>query len=85
MNIVFIHLNHRRRGGARLVLEWGIKNVEEMGVEMWIDAWPMGKVVCPYFGFIVVEKNVLNPKRENSDETWKYCERERMDLEAWVM
>ncbi|KUJ19902.1 uncharacterized protein LY89DRAFT_772535 [Mollisia scopiformis] len=38
LNIIYTHPEYRRKGIADMVMDWGIKKADEMGVEMWLDA-----------------------------------------------
>lgn len=80
-----MHPLYQRKGGGRLILEWGIAKAKEMGVEMWLDGWRYGRPVYEQFGFTTVEQHKLKPESEQPDEAWKTCEREWTDLEEWIM
>lgn len=59
------------------MLEWGLKKADELGIEMWIDATPIG---LPLYNkrhdFIVVHESVLEPKTEHPNEEWNKVKEE---------
>lgn len=85
LNILFTSPQHRRQGVADLLLRWGIKKADEMGVEMWLDATSQGVPVYERYGFHVVHHNVVQPKKDNPGEVWKKTEKEIGLIELWQM
>ena len=82
-----MHPTYQGRGGARLILDWGVRKAAEMGAEMWLDAFQYGRPVYERFGFTTVVHHRLTPQPtvEQPDDAWKACEREWTDLEEWIM
>ncbi|KAK2764021.1 hypothetical protein FQN54_009640 [Arachnomyces sp. PD_36] len=76
LNILFTHPNHRRKGAGDLAMEWGIKKADELGIEMWIDATPLGLPLYKKHGLIVVHETVLEPKTDNPSEEWNKVKEE---------
>ncbi|KAI0172719.1 hypothetical protein GGR52DRAFT_580422 [Hypoxylon sp. FL1284] len=72
--IVFTHPRYRRRGIGQQFMDWGIKKAEDMGVEMFLDATPMGRPLYEKNGFVVVEDNVVAPQTDSPDDAWRETE-----------
>ena len=68
-----------------MILEWGIKKAEEMGVEMWLDATIYGVPLYKKHGFVVVHENVIAPKTDKPDDDWKKIEDELSPMTFWQM
>ncbi|KAI1412052.1 acyl-CoA N-acyltransferase [Hypoxylon sp. FL1857] len=69
--IIFTHPNYRRKGVAQQFMSWGMKKADEMGVEMFLDATPVGKPLYGANGFVSVKENIIIPQIENPDQAWK--------------
>ena len=61
-------------GAGDMILEWGIKKAEEIGVEMWLDATVYGVPLYKKHGFVVVNENVIAPESEKPDDEWRKVE-----------
>lgn len=85
LNILYTHPDYRRQGVADLILNWGKKKADEMGVEMWLDATELGVPVYKKHGFTVVNVNRLQPIKTEPGEDWKEIERELQPMTFWQM
>lgn len=72
-------------GAGDLIMEWGIKKADEMGVEMWIDATVYGIPLYKKHGFVVVNENNIKPTTDKPDEDWKAIETELLPITIWQM
>ncbi|KAI1809054.1 hypothetical protein GGS20DRAFT_573742 [Poronia punctata] len=73
--IVFTHPMYRRKGVGQRFMDWGMAKADEMGVEMFLDATPVGKPLYDVNGFVEVENNIILPRTENPDDAWKATEK----------
>jgi hypothetical protein len=67
------------------MLAWGIKQADEMGVEMWLDATKYGIPAYQKHGFIVVNENRLLPTKVNPGPEWRAIEQELGQMVFWQM
>ena len=47
---------HRRRGIGKLLMDWGIAKVDELGIESFIEASPLGRSLYEKWGYQTVMK-----------------------------
>lgn len=68
-------------------MEWGIKEADKLGVEMWLDASVYGVPLYKKHGFVVVHENDLCPKKaeEDKSEEWKELEAALCPMTMWTM
>ncbi|KAM5349862.1 hypothetical protein ACJ41O_006367 [Fusarium nematophilum] len=85
LNILYTHPDFRRQGVADMILSWGKKKADEMGVEMWLDATELGVPVYKKHGFTVVNVNRLQPSKAAPGEAWKVIEKELQPMVFWQM
>jgi len=85
LNIIFTHPDYRRQGAGDLILEWGIRKAEEMGVEMWLDATVYGVPLYRKHGFVVVNENNIRPTTDNPDQEWEKIAKELLPMTMWQM
>ncbi|KAF2200009.1 acyl-CoA N-acyltransferase, partial [Delitschia confertaspora ATCC 74209] len=52
---VFVDPSYQRQGVGRKLLEWGIKQADQDGVPMYLEATPPGKVMYERLGFEVLD------------------------------
>ncbi|KAJ6131105.1 hypothetical protein N7523_001565 [Penicillium sp. IBT 18751x] len=57
---------YRKRGIGRMLMEWGLKRADEMGLEAWIEAVPPAVPYYETFGFVQMETTHLKPECPNS-------------------
>ncbi len=79
LNNSFTHPAHRRHGAGKLLMEWGIRKADELGLETYIEASPLGSTLYRKHGFRIVGEADVQPdaSMEEDDEEWRRC-RERM-------
>jgi GNAT superfamily N-acetyltransferase len=80
LNIIFTHPLYRNRGVGSTLLKWGTEKADELDVEFWLDATPLGKPLYEKHGFEVVKRNPLVPKTEFPDEKWRKIEAEMGEI-----
>ncbi|KAF7519884.1 hypothetical protein G7054_g12946 [Neopestalotiopsis clavispora] len=82
--IVFTHPDYRRQGVGQKFMDWGMAKADEMGVEFFLDATPVGKPLYDANGFVEVDKNVIIPKTDSPDEAWKAAEK-KIGHSTWYL
>jgi GNAT superfamily N-acetyltransferase len=85
LNILYTHPDYRRQGVADLMLAWGKRKADEMGVEMWLDATEYGVPVYRKHGFTVVNVNRPQPTKTSPGEAWKKIDKELQPMVFWQM
>ena len=68
-----------------MLMEWGTKNADEMGLETWVDSTPSGEELYKKHSFVNVRLKDLQPRMENPSEDWKQMERDVMPLRGTLM
>ena len=85
LNVAFTHPEHRRQGAGNMLMEWGTKKADEMGLETWVDATPSGEELYKKHSFVIVRFKDLQPRMENPSEDWKQMEKHVMPLRGTLM
>ncbi|KAK5988395.1 hypothetical protein PT974_12549 [Cladobotryum mycophilum] len=85
LNIIYTHPDHRRQGVGRLMIEWGIKKADELGIETWVNSTGPGVPLYQEYGFVVVNETTLCPETENPNEEWKEMAERFSPMDQWVM
>lgn len=85
MFIISVHPSYRRRGIAQQFLDWGMRKSDEMGIEFFLDATPVGKPLYDKNGFVCVKENVIIPQTDAPDEAWKKTEAKVGPVTFWPM
>ncbi|KAF6837874.1 GNAT family protein [Colletotrichum plurivorum] len=55
LNILFTVKKHRRRGAASLIMDWGMERAERLGLDVYIEATPLGRILYEKYGLEVIE------------------------------
>ncbi|MCJ1465021.1 hypothetical protein MMC07_003636 [Pseudocyphellaria aurata] len=76
LNMCFVHPDHRRRGAGHLLVEWGIKKADEMGVELFVESTDDGKPLYDRHGLVTMNEMILKPSKPNPGDEWKSVEKE---------
>ena len=72
--MIFTSPAYRRRGVAQQFLSWGMNKADEMGVEMFVDASPVGKPLYEANNFVCLKEHIVAPRTETPNEAWKKLE-----------
>lgn len=59
---------YRMRGIGHLVMEWGVKKADEMGLDIWIEAAPSAVPFYQRYGFVSLKTVELQVEMECPDE-----------------
>jgi GNAT superfamily N-acetyltransferase len=86
LNFCFTHPKHRRRGVGRLLMEWGIKKADELGLPSYIEATDIGLKLYEANGFKVEGELDLDASTENpSAEFTQLREKLGCPIHGWFM
>lgn len=86
LNFCFTQPKHRRRGVGRLLMEWGIKKADELGLPSYIEATDIGLKLYEAYGFKVEGELDLDATTENpSEEFTKLREKLGCPIHGWFM
>ncbi|KAF6818931.1 GNAT family protein [Colletotrichum sojae] len=55
LNILFTVKKHRRRGAASLIMDWGMERADRLGLDVYIEATPLGRILYEKYGLEVIE------------------------------
>ena len=78
---------HRRRGANTLMIEWGTKKADELGLETWLEATPLGSMIYTKNGFRLDQMVELSPPAElrEDDDKWRHLEEVYKDYRLAIM
>ncbi|MCJ1313867.1 hypothetical protein MMC25_007547 [Agyrium rufum] len=74
LELMATHPNHRRQGAADLLMKWGLKKADEIGVDILLEASEMGKPLYEKYGFEVIARVDPNTSIPNPSKEWKRLE-----------
>ena len=86
LNFCFTHPNHRRRGAGRLLMEWGTKKADELGLTSYIESTESGRPLYEAQGFYVEGDIDLDATTDNpSEEFTRMREKLGCPIHGWFM
>ncbi|KAF4624852.1 hypothetical protein G7Y89_g13316 [Cudoniella acicularis] len=86
LNFCFVHTKHRRRGAGRLMMEWGLKKADELGLASFVEATDSGLKLYREYGFKVEGDIDLDATTENPSEEFTRLRKElRLPEHGWFM
>lgn len=71
IELCFVHPSYRRRGAGRLLVEWGSKKADELGVEAFVESTLDGKPLYESCGFVTMNGFELKPTPPEETEELK--------------
>jgi predicted N-acetyltransferase YhbS len=78
LNMCFTIPAYRRRGVGSMVMEWGVKKADELGIEGFLEASELGDHLYTKFGFIEIDRTTIDMTVPNPSEEWKEMERKNL-------
>ena len=82
LQVCFTHPDQRCRGAGNLIMDWGVKKADELGVESFIEATKIGKRLYENNGFVLVSIDAVDTNIQDPSEDWKDMER-RFKADPW--
>ena len=67
--VLYVHPDYRRRGAGNLFMEWGTRKADELGLNSYIEASEMGKMLYLKHGFEVVSQGKIHGTIDDKDKT----------------
>ncbi|KAH9890134.1 hypothetical protein F4778DRAFT_752751 [Xylariomycetidae sp. FL2044] len=81
-----VHSAHRRRGAARMMLQWGLDKADELGLDAFVESTLFGRPAYEDSGFQVIDKFVLNASAGGSSEEILAVRKEfDCPMAGWIM
>ncbi|PCG88769.1 Acyl-CoA N-acyltransferase [Penicillium occitanis (nom. inval.)] len=74
LQVIFTDPDYRNLGAGRMMLEWGTKKADEMGLESFVEASYLGSLLNQKFGFITVSKELVDTHVPDASDEWKDME-----------
>lgn len=71
-----MHPEHRRRGVASQLIQWGFNKADELGIESIVEATAEGKPCYRANGFRYISTFHLDPAKNDPSPLWLAMERE---------
>ena len=81
----FVHTSHRRRGVAKLMMEWGCQKADEMKLEAFVESTEDGRPLYEAYGFEVVDDIDLDADVEQPSENFLRLKKEILPIHGWFM
>lgn len=81
------HPDYRRQGAGHMMMEWGIRRADELGLECFVEASPLGYQLYSKYGFRLERVAELTPRPEADEdsEEWRVCREELGGLNCAVL
>ncbi|KAL8897669.1 MAG: hypothetical protein Q9207_007099 [Kuettlingeria erythrocarpa] len=77
------HISHRRRGVGSLLMDWGVRQADELDLEIFIEAATPGVPLYLKHGFLEIDDHWIDPKVADPTDEWKKL-RERIPPIRWT-
>lgn len=74
LQVIFTDPDCRNHGASRMMMEWGTKKADEMGLESFVEATHLGSLLNQKFGFITVTKELVDTHVPDASDEWKDME-----------
>jgi len=86
ISFCFTHSKHRRRGAAALLMEWGTRKADELGLPAYVEATDNGRELYKQYGFEVKGEVELDATTDNPTQEFNASrEKFRCPTHAWFM
>lgn len=72
LDTLVTHPDHHRRGAGGMLVQWGCEKADELGVEAFLEASPMGQPLYARYGFEPVKEVGLDLKKYGADEEFNF-------------
>ena len=82
---MFTHPSHRRRGVGKLLMQWGMDQAREKGLEVFVEATDIGLPLYESFGLRVMYVDHLDAYERNPSDEWRKMSHELLPLHWFFM
>jgi GNAT superfamily N-acetyltransferase len=72
LDTLVTHPDHHRRGAGAMLVQWGCEKADELGVEAFLEASPMGQPLYARYGFETVKEVGIDLRQYGGDEEMKF-------------
>lgn len=76
LSILYVHPEHRRRGVASRLINWGFEKADELGIESIVEATAEGRPCYEANGFRYISTFHIDPTKNNPSREWLALEKE---------
>ncbi|KAI0156511.1 acyl-CoA N-acyltransferase [Xylariaceae sp. FL1272] len=82
---IFTHPDYRGQGIGQKIMEWGFRQADDLGLDIFLDATPVGKPLYDRNGFVSVEENVTDIAANGFDDQWDEMAETVGPFTFWLM
>ena len=72
LDTLVTHPDHHRKGAGGLLVKWGCDKADELGVEAYVEASPMGQPLYARHGFVPVKECGIDLRDYGGDEELRF-------------
>ncbi|KAI0156449.1 hypothetical protein GGR57DRAFT_463458 [Xylariaceae sp. FL1272] len=83
--IIFTHPGYRRRGVGQQFMDWGNKEADKLGFDLFLDSTPYGRPLYEANDMVYVEENLNIPVTDEPDAAWEELEKKVGPFTFWLM
>ena len=70
LSILYVHPQHRRRGVASMLIEWGFQKADDLGIESIVEATAEGRPCYMANGFRYISTFHCDPTKNDESAEW---------------
>ena len=74
--LCFVHPEHRRRGAGTLLIDWGFKKADELGIEAFVEAVDDGVPLYERCGYHYMNTTYMHSTVDHPSPQWQQLEQE---------
>lgn len=71
LSAMAVHPAHRGRGAGGLMMEYGVKLADEMNVEMFAEAKPLGRRLYERYGLYTLFTLLVDTEKRDASDAWR--------------
>ncbi len=87
LNILFTHPEHRNKGAAGLLVEWGTQQADKLGIEAYVEGTYLGRKVYEKYGFVMMHmaEMVFLESNESPGQKWRHMVKDMQNNPTAIM
>lgn len=82
LSLCFTDPKYRNHGVGAMMVDWGVKKADELGLECFTTATFMSQSLYEKAKFLVVDETVLDMDLPHPSEEWKACQKQLLPF-SW--